>query len=116
MVTNASNLGDDKCKVLPVWFAFTGCDTVSAFSGRGKKIVWDTWNAFPDITDILSSKYTYVVIFSCKGLSLVCIWMDMKHVYALHLGKLKLKYRKEIILIVGRHGKISVKIVARELW
>ena len=47
----ASNLGDDKSKVLPVWFAFTGCDTVSAFSGGGKKIAWDTWNAFPDIED-----------------------------------------------------------------
>ena len=40
----------------------------------------------------------------------------MKHVYALHLGKRKLKYRKEIILIVGRREKISVNIIARELW
>ena len=47
----ASNLGDDKCKVLTVWFAFTCSDTVSAFSGRGKKIAWDTRNAFPDIAD-----------------------------------------------------------------
>ena len=28
------------CKVLPVFHAFTGCDTVSAFAGRGKKTAW----------------------------------------------------------------------------
>ncbi len=29
----------------PVFHAFTGCDTVSAFATRGKKTAWDTWNA-----------------------------------------------------------------------
>jgi len=31
------------CKILPVFHTFTGCDTVSAFRGRGKKTAW---NAF----------------------------------------------------------------------
>ena len=32
----AQMLGADKCKALPGLHAFTGCDTVSAFAGRGK--------------------------------------------------------------------------------
>ena len=38
------------CKNLPIFHAFTGCDTVS-FSGRGKKTVWATWRAFLQVTD-----------------------------------------------------------------
>ena len=30
-------LGEKLCQALPVWFAFIGCATVSALSGRGKK-------------------------------------------------------------------------------
>ena len=38
------------CTVLPVLHAFTGCDTVSSFGGRGKKTAWNTWQVFPDVT------------------------------------------------------------------
>eukprot|EP00112_Aurelia_sp_Birch-Aquarium-sp1_P011752 Seg2473.2 transcript_id=Seg2473.2/GoldUCD/mRNA.D3Y31 product="hypothetical protein" protein_id=Seg2473.2/GoldUCD/D3Y31 len=33
-----ASLGDDVCAALPFWSAFTGCDTVSSFAGRGKKM------------------------------------------------------------------------------
>ncbi len=39
------------CTTLPVFHAFTGCDTVSAFGGRGKKTAWKVWQVFPDVTD-----------------------------------------------------------------
>ena len=38
----AKALGPEKFAALPVFHAFTGCDTVSFFAGRGKKIAWDT--------------------------------------------------------------------------
>ena len=38
------------CNSLPIFHAFTGCDTVS-FSGGGKKTVWTTWRAFLEVTD-----------------------------------------------------------------
>ena len=38
------------CHSLPIFHAFTGCDTVS-FSGRGKKTVWATSRAFLEVTD-----------------------------------------------------------------
>ena len=40
------------CKTLPVFHAFTGCDTVSAFGGQGKKTAWSVWKVFPDVTEV----------------------------------------------------------------
>jgi len=39
-------LGPDRCVVLPMLHAFTGCDTVSYSGGRGKKTTWDTWTTY----------------------------------------------------------------------
>ena len=33
----------DICKALPYFYAFTGCDTVSSFNGKGKCTIFDTW-------------------------------------------------------------------------
>lgn len=39
-----------QCFTLPVFHALTGCETVSAFAGRGKKTAWETWKVFPEVT------------------------------------------------------------------
>ena len=44
-------LGEQKCRALPFFHAFTGCDTTSAFLGRGKKSAWEDWKAYPEATD-----------------------------------------------------------------
>ena len=46
----ASFLGPDKSRALPVFHAYTGCDTVSLFNTRGKKTAWETWKAFEEVT------------------------------------------------------------------
>ena len=46
----ASRLGPEKATSLPVFHAFTGCDTVSCFSGKGKKTAWNTWMAYEQAT------------------------------------------------------------------
>jgi hypothetical protein len=43
------------CAAPPVFDAFTGCDTISAFGGRGKKGVWSTWQVFPEVTEAFES-------------------------------------------------------------
>ena len=48
-------IGEEKSLALPIFHAFTGCDTVSSFSGRGKKTAWETWNVFPEVTDAFQS-------------------------------------------------------------
>ena len=36
---------------LPFWFSFTGCDTVSQFSGRGKKTAWKMRGSVSQVTE-----------------------------------------------------------------
>ena len=47
------NLGPQKSLALPLFHAFTGCDTTSAFLGHGKKSAWAAWEATPDLTESL---------------------------------------------------------------
>ncbi|CAC5372613.1 unnamed protein product [Mytilus coruscus] len=42
-------LGIEISHRLPVFHAFTRCDTVSSFAGKGKKTAWETWMAFEDV-------------------------------------------------------------------
>ena len=41
-----------KSAALPFFHAFTGCDTVSAFHGKGKKSTWQTWEILDDVTEV----------------------------------------------------------------
>lgn len=45
------HLGEERSRALPIFHAFTGCDTTSAFRGKGKKSAWQTWSIDKDITD-----------------------------------------------------------------
>ena len=49
----ARNLGQRRAKSLPLFHNLTGCDTMSSFTGRGKKTCWDVWNKFEDLTECL---------------------------------------------------------------
>ena len=46
-----ATMNPTQCLTLPVLHAFTGCDTVAAFAGRGKKTAWETWKSFPEVND-----------------------------------------------------------------
>jgi hypothetical protein len=48
-------IGIDKCHVLPAFHALTGCDTTSAFRGKGKKSAWLTWESYPEVTHALKN-------------------------------------------------------------
>ena len=45
------NLGELKCKGLPFFHSFTGCDTTSQFHGKGKKLAWEAWKSYPSVTE-----------------------------------------------------------------
>ena len=47
----ARQLGPRKVAALPFFHSFTGCDTTSAFAGRGEKTCWDVWRVYPDVTE-----------------------------------------------------------------
>ena len=48
----ATSLGPHKSLALPLFHAFTGCDTVSQFHHIGKKTAWKTWNNHEKFTDV----------------------------------------------------------------
>jgi hypothetical protein len=41
-----------RSKALPFFRAFTGCDTVSTFVGKGKKTAWQAWSVFENATEV----------------------------------------------------------------
>jgi len=45
-----TDIGEEKSKSLSFVYAFTGCDQVSFFAGRGKKVAWNTWSQCDSIT------------------------------------------------------------------
>ena len=51
-------LGEQKSLALPVFHSFTGCDTTSAFFGKGKKIAWEAWNCYTEVT----RAFTYIAL------------------------------------------------------
>ena len=45
------SFGERKCRGLPFFHTFTGCDTTSQFSGKGKKSSWEVWKSYSDATE-----------------------------------------------------------------
>ncbi|KAJ8353418.1 hypothetical protein SKAU_G00209850 [Synaphobranchus kaupii] len=45
------SLGEPKSRALPMFHAYSGCDTTSAFNGKGKKSAWRAWQAYDDATE-----------------------------------------------------------------
>ena len=46
-----TDLGVPQSRALSVFHAFSGCDTTSAFSGKGKKSVWQAWKVYEEFTN-----------------------------------------------------------------
>ena len=51
----AQSLGQQMCEGMPFFHAFTGCDTVSSFSGRGKPTAFSLWKTFNEVTPIFGN-------------------------------------------------------------
>ena len=49
----SQSLVPNKCISFLFFHAITGCDTVSAFRGHGRKSAWDTWRVYPEQTGAL---------------------------------------------------------------
>ena len=49
-----SSLGAERSHALPVFHALSGCDTTSAFKGKGKKSAWHAWQAYNEVTETFS--------------------------------------------------------------
>ncbi len=54
-----STIGPQKASGILFFHAFSGCDVVSAFRGKGKKSAWLTWNVCNEVSNVFKqlSKY-----------------------------------------------------------
>ena len=67
----SASLGPTKCSVLPTFHALTGCDTTSAFYGKGKKTAWLTWEAYPNLTQALLTLSQVTAVVDAETLSVL---------------------------------------------
>ncbi len=44
------SLGEERCRGLPFYHSFTGCDTTSQFVGKGKRSSWGAWSTHSAVT------------------------------------------------------------------
>ena len=54
-----STLAPERSSGILFFHAFTGCDTVSAFRGKGKKLAWQTWDVCPEASDVFTKLSCY---------------------------------------------------------
>ena len=49
--TICASLGEFKSRSVPVFHAFSGCDSTSSFTGKGKVLAWKAWKAYEQVTE-----------------------------------------------------------------
>lgn len=52
-------IGRERRRGILFFHAFTGCDVVSAFRGKGKKTAWQTWGVFDEASEVFTKLSHY---------------------------------------------------------
>ena len=55
------SIGSVKSKGLPFFRAFASCDVVSAFRGKGKRAAWQTWDVYPEASEVFAKLIMYMM-------------------------------------------------------
>lgn len=57
-------LGKDRSLALPMFHSFKGCDTVSAFYGKGKRLAWRARKYFSEVTEAFAylAQYPFTLL------------------------------------------------------
>ena len=91
-----ASIGPNKSEALPMFHAYTGCDTVSSFAIKGKKTAWDTWKSYVEVTrtflalsagpDEVTNEYVavlerFTILLYDRTSDLVCIDEARKHLF-----------------------------------
>ena len=67
----ASSLNTEQCEGLPFFHVLTGCDTVSFFSGKGKKTAFQAWKCYPEATEVFRTLSTPQAMLSDEQLRIL---------------------------------------------
>ena len=65
------NLGPEKASGMLFFHAFTGCDVVSAFRGKGKETAWQAWECCPEVTPVFSNLSQYPPVIEDADLNIL---------------------------------------------
>lgn len=60
-----------KTRQMLFFHAFTGCDVVSAFRGKGKKSAWLTWDAYTEVSDVFAKLSQYPLTVDDEDLQIL---------------------------------------------
>ena len=115
----ATPLGGEKARALPMFHAFTGCNTVSSFAGGGKKTAFDIWKSINEVTAVLSTLSTnswsfnddfmciletYVVLLYTRTCTETTVDSARKHILCSKAGKSKPYHPQEQYCFNTRSG------------
>ena len=64
-------LNTEQCEGLPFFYALAGCDTVSFFSGKGKKTAFQAWKCYPESTEVFRTLSTPQAMLSDEQLRIL---------------------------------------------
>jgi len=64
-------IGLAKTRQILFFHAFTGCDVVSAFHGKGKKSAWLTWDAYAEVSDVFAKLSQYPLTVDDEDLQIL---------------------------------------------
>nr|XP_047127620.1 uncharacterized protein LOC124808522 [Hydra vulgaris] len=97
---------DEKAEAVSLWFAFTGCDTVSSFAGREKKVAWNLWNNRDEeiISAFCSPICGFILFFSLSSPSTRVISPDTF-----------LKFERYVILLYDKTSSTTDLTVCRKI-
>ena len=54
-----TTLAPERSSGILFFHAFTGCDIVSAFRGKGKRSAWQTWDVCSEASDVITKLSSY---------------------------------------------------------
>jgi len=91
-----TSLGPQKARCLGVFHAFTGCDTVSSFDGRGKKSAWDRWTSFPAVSEAFSSLANFPTEISTETMELLERFVVLLYDRTSHSQKVIMQSREAV--------------------
>ena len=60
-----------KARQILFFHAFTGCDVVWAFRGKGKKSAWLTWDAYTEVSDVFAKLSQYPLTVDDEDLQIL---------------------------------------------
>jgi hypothetical protein len=66
-----SAIGQEKSEGILFFHAFSGCDSVSGFKGKGKRSFWQTWNICPDVSNVFRKLSIYPPVHNEQDLAVI---------------------------------------------